>query len=319
MPINWQLLNTAIRDASIETYQAESLASLFPHVPNPKGIAAEEFAFKFLKNTIAAAWHKAGYNPQALKLDFEPGTLYQTTIDEHLPLTEQEQAFYEANGMMQNGMDEIAKMVAKSWNYANMNGRSANVTTLRHPMGQYNYMNDDGDGANGTAVRPLPMFAEANTTAWTTDAIAYQKIARLVAGMVAKGATKSNLVVAYPKVATELWMRVLTNGDIPLEQYALNLGIRGVMDLEDEYMWTQAGAVPAIGTHDVWCFDPTQFQVVDGRPERFRVIPPNDRDRDADIQGEWWGLFFPVPFPKVESGTMKLYKHFGRLQAVANA
>ncbi len=317
--INWELINTEIREAAIQEYQANSAATIFPHEDIPDGIAAEEYAIKYMKESAAAAWHGMGFNPNAITLDFHGFSLKQTTIDQHIVLSESDLAFFQLHGMWKTGQETIGKNCAKTFNYSALVGRDPNATAVRHPLGQYNYLNEDGSG-NGTAARPNPMYDANKSAAWTTAAIENADLSALISGMVAKGATRENIVVAYPKCADEMLHRQLASADLTGEEYLLQKErVRSVLPWEDEYMWTQAGAVPAITAWDLWAFDPSKFVVLDGRRETFKAGEYVWPMRGGETQGEWWGIFLPIPLRKDESGTIKTYKYFGRIKAIAKA
>ena len=108
-PINYEALQTAIRAEIINTYQHGTLLGLFPSEPIPDGIAAEDWAQKYIKETKRAALTKRGFQPNKITTDFSGFKLQPVTIAQAAQLNEIDMAQYQKNKMLPKFVPEMGK------------------------------------------------------------------------------------------------------------------------------------------------------------------------------------------------------------------
>lgn len=313
--INYDLLATAIDDKWIPTYQAESVLSLFASTPIPNGIATEEWAQQYLIETIKAAWTERGFNPNQISMDFKGYSLKPTSVSQEMILTEKDQAFFAAHGILVNGVSDLAKNVAYSASTALMIGKGGNGEDA--PITQYNFLSDVGSG-NGTAARPNMFYNAAKTGVWGTEANFIADVVGLIGTAVAKGYKKENLLILYPAVAESVFMAKMgTYSDISRKQYIMNQGVRDVIAIPDAYMYTAAGATPTAALFDMRAVDISSVVIGYERPETVTQGKGAFPDRNYYVEGEVWFCPLFIPTRLNESGTIKTYKGVGQVTAIA--
>lgn len=314
--INYQALTTAIRDEVLDTYQSESLLGLFPSVPIPKGIAAEKWAQKYILETKRAAVHARGFNPNKITMDFKGFEITPCTVDQSIEMDEIAQAQFAETGMLDKMVPELGKNGAYTTNTWVMMHKGGNGETAF--LTEYHYILADGSG-NGTAARPNWLHDDATAGAWNINANMLKDVATLKGSFTAKGGNLASALVLIPKCAAinvEMVRSEYQNKSFA--DYLLSSGLR-FMYVEDEFFYTQAGALPTAALFDIIIIDVTEFVVGYQREERVRVIPPHDDVRDTKIEFEVWFAFLCVPFRKNESGTIKTYKSASRIRAIVQA
>jgi hypothetical protein len=313
--MNYQALTTAVRDAVLDTYQAESLTGLFPSVPIPKGIAAEKWAQKYIIETKRAGVHHRGFNPNTITMDFKGFEVTPVTIDQQALMDEIAQAQFVETGLFDKFIPEMGKNMAYTSNtwimrHIGGNGESA-------PFTEYHYILADGDGSNGTAAQPLWLYDAATAGGWGTWANVMTDISRLKGHFIAKGGNLASALVLLPKVAAPIFIKPISEYQgKSIETYLSEQGLR-YMYVEDAYFYTQAGAIPTEILFDMVLLDTSEFIIGYQREERTRVIPPYADVRDTKIEAEVWFAMLCVPFRKNEEGTIKTYKSASRIRAIA--
>ena len=314
--MNYEALTTAVREEVLGTYQAESLTGLFPSVPIPKGIAAEKWAQKYILETKRAAVHARGFNPNMITMDFKGFEVTPCTIDQAALMDEISQAQFVETGLFDKFIPEMGHNMAYTSNtwimrHIGGNGEAAFLT-------EYHYLLADGSG-NGTAARPNWLHDAASAGVWGTIANMFRDIATMKGVFVQKGGNLASAIVMLPKCsAPEIELVRSEYQNKSVADYLTMQGLR-FMYIEDQFFYTQAGALPTQALFDMILVDVSEFLIGYQREERTRVIPPHDDVRDTKIEAEVWFAFLCVPFRKNEAGTIKTYKSASRIRAIAQS
>ena len=314
--VNYEALTTAVRREIIDTYQHQSLLGLFPSDMIPDGIAAEEWAQKYIKETKRAAIHRRGYNPNKITMDFSGFSLRPITVDQEAVLTEVDLAQFAKNGMLSKIVPELGKNMEYTTNTAVMAGEGGNGESF--PISaQYNWLLEPGTG-NGTAARPIPIYDESGG-AWNTHATMRSDIAKWIGGY-GTVANEGNSLVLCPKAAKPTIKEIKSEyNDHNIEFYIRNQGVRDIIYVEDEFFPTAADAAPTKDLFDMLIFDPSEYAVGYQRTETVTAGPGTFPDRNYYMQGEVWFCFLPIPLRKNEAGTIKTYKHMGRIKDITTS
>ena len=312
--MNYEVLTTAVREAVLGTYQAESLLGLFPSVPIPKGIAAETWAQKYLLETKRAGVHARGFNPNMITLDFRGFEVTPCTVDQAAIMDEIAQAQFVETGLFDKFIPEIGHNMAYTTNtwlmrHIGGNGEAAFMT-------EYHYILAEGSG-DGTAAQPNWLYDAATAGGWGTISNAFTDIARMKGNYLAKGGNLSSAVVMLPLISAPQIERVRSEYQSKsIKDYLAMQGLR-FMYVEDAFFWTQAGGVPTEALFDMVMIDVNEVIIGYQREERTRVIPPYADVRDTKIEGEVWFAPLMAVFRKNEAGTIKTYKSMARVRAIA--
>lgn len=318
LPINFshEYFTTVARDQVLSTYQAMTLATLFQSVAIPNGIAAEDWAQRYIKEQKRAALTARGYNPNTITMDMDGFKVKPVTISQETLMGEIDRAQFEINGLLPQFIPEMGKNLAYTMNTYIMLHKGGNAETGPHST--YHYLLAEGSG-NGTADRPN-WISDANTAGgWGTWANIQTDIATLKGTFMAKAPIGSfgQLVCLAPKCAAPTLIRNRSEyQNKSVEQYIQDQGM-ALLYIEDEFFTTQAGALPTAILFDLVVINPMDFIIGYQRAESINVIPPYADVRTTKIEAEVWPCFLCVPFRKNESGTMKTYKSATRVRAIA--
>jgi hypothetical protein len=316
--LNLQALTTAVRTEMLNTYQHGTLLSLFPSEQIPDGIANEEWALRYIKETQRAALTRRGYNPNSITMDFNGYSLKPMTVSQEMKLTEIDLAQFAKNGLLPKTVPEMAKNISYTTNTAIMNGKGGNGEAM--PFTQYNYIIEAGSG-NGTADRPNPMY-DTSGGAWNTHATMRANIAAWIGTYGAKGGNIGNSVVLAPRVTMPTLKEIKSEyNDHNVEFYLKETGIRDIVYIDDEFFATivDGTTLATAALFDLIVIDPSEFVVGYQRPETVTQGPTPFPGREYVIQMEVWFCLLPIPTRKNEAGTIKTYKHMGRCKDITTA
>ena len=195
----------------IPRYKELSLLSKFPHRPLPRGIADNEVILKFVFSDLKAALHGAGFQPNEISAAFESGGLGVVTVDQRATLDEQKQAFFAANGILDELSAMLPEHVAFTGNTALMFGKGGNQES--YPLTQYNFILDVGT-SNGTVIRPLTPYMENATAAWSSFAQAEADVSLCLEAL-ATVYPQSKFLCLYPAAGYGVLNKRFTNQDSP--------------------------------------------------------------------------------------------------------
>ena len=319
--VSYEALQQAVKTSIIDTYQHGSLLGLFPSEPIPKGLSAEEWGQRYIKESKRAAIHPRGFKPNRVTMDFSGFSIKPVTVDQDALLTEIDLAQFAENGMLPKFVPEMGKNMSYTSNRYIMANLSGNDNTVG-PYDQYHYILEAGTG-NGTAARPIPMY-DVSGGAWNTHATMRADIGAWLGTYGAKGGNLANSIVLAPK-ATMPTLRTAKSeyNDHSVEDYIALGGISKdrILYVDDEFMPTiDAGtALPTKDLFDLIVLDPSQFGVGYQRTERVRAGMGAFPDRNYYIEAEVWFAFVCVPFRKNEAGTVKTYKHMARCKDISTS
>lgn len=317
--IDYDALATSVSQEVIPVWQAESVMGLFPWVPIPNGIAASDWARKYLLQTQGANWTAAGYDPNFVTISYQGYKLAVDTVAQAMQLEEQDLAFYQVHGFFDKSVRQLAENAAKTSNLAFFFGLDAAGATPHST--QYNYVLDEGT-ASGSAARPLMAANNATAGAWSTFANVDKDISSLLGGMADIGYPAEECIVIYPRVAEAVMMQHFSEyQDRSIKEY-INSVSRGAIAVPNDYLPTNARATaPAITDFDVFAIHVPSIIIGYTRAERLRIVPPFGTVRTTTVEFEVWycPLFIPKPLITTTGGTTatKYYKGVGMIDAAA--
>ena len=282
-----------------------------------KDISVEKWMHKNLTELPEAAVHKAGYTPTTITLAAEEFGHHIYSVDEEIRMNEKDWKFAEKHGLATIGVDKLGKMVGKGASRFLMTGRDGElVLGLGGAVeGETNFILDEGAG-NGTLTRPLTV-TQATAGAWATWASMQSDILGLVTSMEQHDYDLSQCIVLYPKAAA---MSMKRTGANTREASAIELlsgmGIKGVASIPNQYMVTDANALPTEALFDLVIIDTSTIKIGYTRKQRTRTIAPHDEVRETIVQSEVW--FTPYCEPQVRdvAGTTTTYKGVGKVTAI---
>jgi hypothetical protein len=176
------------------------------------------------------------------------------------------------------------------------------------PSGDSNYLNATG---SGTLASPS-IITTATAAGWGTYANKVTDFFKIVGDLAAAGYNIGSSVAFYPKSA-----HARMNGHGATEQSAIQMlmeqGVMGAIALDDQYLYTAAGADPTNALFDLYAVDLSKVVIGYTRTERSQVIAPHDEVRDTLVECEVWFTPYLVPVPK--SGAIT--KGVSRITAIA--
>ena len=319
IPINYQALQTAVRQEILDTYKHQSLLGLFPSEPIPDGIAAEDWAIRYIKETQRAALHKRGFQPNQITMDYTGFKLQPVTIDQAARLGEIELAQFARNGMLPKFVPEMGKNMAYTANTYIMNNTGGNGEAAPH-SGQYHYVIEAGTG-NGTAARPIPLY-EASGGAWDTHATMRGDIGAWIGGYGAAGGNVGQSIVLAPRATMPTLKTIKSEyNDHNVEFYIHEAGVSNIIYVEDEFFATITDGT-TLSTKDLFdliILDPSEYIVGYQRNETVTAGKASFPSRDYHIEAELWFAFVCVPFRKNVAGTIMTYKHMGRCSDITTS
>ena len=319
--VNYLALQQAVKTSIIDTYQHSTLLGLFPSEPIPKGISAEQWGQRYIKESKRAAIHPRGFRPNRITMDFSGFQLKPVTVDQDARLGEIDMAQFADNGMLPKFVPEMGKNMSYTTNryiMANLAGTGDTAVW----SDQYHYILEAGTG-NGTAARPIPMY-DVSGGAWDTHATMRAEVSAWIATYGSKGGNIANSIVLAPKVTMPTLKAVKSEyNDHNVEDYIEKAGVSKdrIIYVEDEFFPTITDGT-TLATKDLFdlvILDPSQFGVGYQRPERVQSGMEPQPSRDYFIESEVWFAFVCVPLRKNEAGTIKTYKHMGRLKDITTS
>lgn len=318
IPINYEALQTAIRSEVLTTYKHKTLLGLFPSEPIPDGIAAEDWAMKYIKETQRAALHKRGFQPNQISMDFSGFKVQPVTVDQAAQLNEIDLAQFAKNGLLPKFVPEMGANLAYTTNTYIMNNTGGNGEAAPHA--QFHYIIEAGTG-NGTAARPIPLY-DASGGAWNTHATMRGDIGAWIGGYGAAGGDIEQSIVLAPR-ATMPTLKTIKSEyqDHNVEFFIREMGVRDILYVEDEFFATIVDGT-TLATKDLFdliIINPSEFAVGYQRTETVNAGMEPKPSRNYYIEIEVWFAFVCIPFRKNVNGTMKTYKHMGRIKDVTTS
>jgi len=313
--IDYDALATTVRQEVIPVWQAESVMGLFPWVPIPNGIAASDWASKYLLQTQGANWTAAGYDPNFVTISYQGYKLAVDTVAQAMQLEEQDLAFYQVHGFFDKSVKQLAENAAKTSNLAFFYGLDAAGATPHST--QYNYVLDEST-ASGTGARPLMAVNSATAGTWKTFANIDKDIANLLGGMESMGYPKSECIVVYPRVADPAMMLHFSEYQDRSIKEHFDTQCRGAIAVPNDYLPTNARATaPTLADFDIFAIHIPSVVIGYTRAERLRIVPPFGTVRTTTIEFEVWYCPLFVPKPLITTTgtatTTKYYKGIGML------
>lgn len=319
--VDYDVLATAVDQEVIPVWQAQSIMGMFGWKAIPNGIAASDWARKYLMQTQGANWTAAGYDPNFVTISYQGYSLAVDTVAQAMQLEEQDIAFYQVNGFFDKSVKQLAENSAKTTNMAFWFGLDP-VGGTPHST-QYNYVLDEGTGS-GSAARPLMAANAATGGAWNTFAGVDKDIATLLGGMESFGYPKSECAVFYPRVADPVFMLHFSEyQDRSIKEY-VDSQCMGAFAIANDYLPTNARATaPSVTDFDIFAIHIPSTIIGYTRAERLRIVPPFGTIRTTTVEFEVWycPLFIPKPFTTTTAGATatKYYKGVGMIDGIANA
>jgi len=300
----YEQLTSEIANETVIAYQNASILGLF-RGEDIGDIGVESWFHKNLTDIPDAALTLAGFNPSVAKLDASTFSHKVLTAAEKLRIGEKEMAQFSKYGLDRDGIQLLGQKVGEMasfylWRGVDKDGKS--------PSGDSNYLNATG---SGTLASPS-IITTATAGAWSTYANKVTDCFKIVGDLASGGFNIGSSVAFYPKSA-----HAAMNGHGATEQSAIQMlmeqGIMGVIALDDQYLYTAAGADPTNALFDLYLVDLSKVVIGYTKTERTQVIAPHDEIRDTVVECEVWFTPYLVPVPK--SSAIK--KGVSRITAIA--
>jgi len=121
-------------------------------------------------------------------------------------------------------------------------------------------------------------------------------------------------VIYYP-IAAYSSMRYKAANELSAIELLEAQGILGVMEIDNSYLYTAAGALPTDALFDLYAVDHAMVDIGYTMTETSNVIPPHHEIRDTIAEAEVWFTPYMRPYPKDSVIT----KGVSRITAIAQA
>lgn len=301
----YERLTSQIEQEVNGNYVDESILELF----TPKDledISISEWVHKQFKDIPEASLTAAGFNPSEATLFAGEFSHKVFTSSEEMHLNEKDWAFAMKHGIADMGIAELGKKVAKGASRFFMVGQNGAGVAVE---GNTNYITHAGAG---TLTSPS-IITTATAGAWATWANQNTDVTLLISQLEENNYNLATTVVFYPKAASKAMRR---HGANALEHSALehfaSMGIQCVA-VPNIYLYTAAGATPAIAAFDLYAIDMSKIKIGYTRKQVTKVIGAHDEQRDTIVQSEVWFVPYMIPQP-FSDGSVK--KGVSRITAI---
>ena len=121
-------------------------------------------------------------------------------------------------------------------------------------------------------------------------------------------------IIFYPKAAYAS-MHLKAADEKSAIELLMEQGIFAVVDIDNEYLYTAAGATPTNALFDLYAVDMNTIIIGYTMEETSNVIAPHHEVRDTIAEAEVWFTPYMVPLPKDAAIT----KGVSRITAIAQA
>lgn len=299
-------LSSAIAEETILAYQNASLLGMF--LGKLIGdIGVENWFHKNLDDIPDAALTLAGFNPSEAKLNAGLFSHAVLTAAERLRIKQKEWAQFQKWGLDADGIAMLGKKVGELASFYVFRGADKEGNA---PSGDANYILATGAG---TLVSPSIITA-ALTGVWGTYANKVTDCYKILGSLANAGHNIGSTVVFAPIAAYASMHYAAAN-----EKNAVTLleeqGIMAVIFLDNQYLYTLAGATPTNALFDLIAVDLSKVQIGYTMEETATTIPPHDEVRDTLAEFEVWFTPYMVPVPK----DAVITKGVSRISAIAHA
>ncbi len=305
MKLNEQL-TSQIAEETVIAYQNASLLGLFKSV-DISDIGVDKWFHKNLSDIPDAALTLAGFNPSQAKLDAQLFSHTVMTAAESLTMSEQEVAQFNKYGLDSDGIALLGQKVAEVANNYLFLGQDMDGNT---PTGEANFFEATGAGT----LESPGIITAALTGVWGTYANKITDCYTIIGSLLSAGFTAETSIVLYPKSAYAS-MHLKAADEMSAIELLQSQGVLGVIAVDDQYLYTDAGALPTNALFDLYAIDMNKVEIGYSRAERTQVIGPHDVVRATVVECEVWFVPYLVPVPK--GGAIK--KGVSRITAIAQS
>lgn len=303
MNTNEQLISQ-ISNELILAYQNASILGMFRGVPIGD-VGVEKWFHKNLDDIPDAALSLAGFNPSEAKLNAKLFGHSVLTSSERLRIGQKEWAQFAKWGLNVEGIALLGKKVGQLASFYLFRGEDKQGVS---PSGDANYIQAAGAGT----LESPSIITSATNGAWGTYANKQADCLQIIGDLANAGHVIQSTIIYYPIVAYSAMNSKGAN-----EKSAIELlreqGIFDVVQLDNPYLYTLAGATPTNILFDLYAVD--MWGVVIGYTveETSNVIEPHHEVRDTIAEAEVWFVPYMVPLPKDNTIT----KGVSRISAIA--
>ena len=299
-------MSSEIADELIIAYQNASLLGLF-HGVDLIDIGIENWFHKNLDDIPDAALTLAGFNPSVAKLNAGLHSHQVLTSAEKLVITQKEWAQFTRYGLTTEGIAMIGKKVGQLATYYLFRGEDKNGVS---PSGDANYITAAGAGT----LESPSIITSALTGVWGTYANKINDCNKILGDLRNAGHNIFSTVIYYP-IAAYASMRYKAADEMSAIELLEAQGIMAVIDIDNEYLYTAAGALPTDALFDLYAVDHAMVDIGYTMSETSNVIAPHDEVRDTVAEAEVWFVPYMRPMPKDGAIT----KGVSRITAIAQA
>jgi len=304
--LTFEQLTSAITEETIIAYQNASVLGLFRGI-DIGDIGVENWFHKNLDDIPDAALSLAGFNPSEAKLNADLFSHKVLTAAERLRIKEKELAQFQKFGLDTEGIALLGQKVAELASYYLWLGQDKDG---KAPSNDDNYLKAAGSGS----LASPSIITTATNGAWGTYSNKVTDMYKVVGDYIAGGFNPATSVAFYPKASY-----AAMHGKGATEMSAIEMlqaqFIPQIRPMEDQYMYTLAGANPTNSLFDLYLVDLAKIQIGYTRTEQTTVIAPHDEVRDTVVDCEVWFTPYMVPVPKDSA----IKKGVSRITAIAPA
>ena len=298
----------------IPAYQANSILRLFPS-DNIGDESVVSWAQQVIKDQAEAKLDlaNADWSAGADKLDLEHLELKIYRVTKRLTMNRAEQKLFEKTGVLPLGLRDAGAKIGKKASYFFCQGPATGDAV---PTSQYNYLRDAGSGS-GSVSRPL--MASSAGGKWNIAPNCMNAIATLAGQLEIHGYSVATSIVLWPRAAAAILRRPIAATSTTsyigttIRELIMNQGFMGIELVEDEWLYTAAGANPTADLFDIYAVDLSQVRIGYTVPETSEVIEDKINKRFVfDFQVN----FCPLFIPRYIMSESKYYKGVSRLTAI---
>lgn len=306
--LTFEQLSSAIEEAVLTAYQAQSVLGLFQGV-DIGDIGVENWFHKNLTDIPDAALSLAGFNPSDAKINADLFSHKVLTSAERLRIPEKDLQQFQKFGLDVEAIASLGAKVAEVASYYLWRG--VGKTSGLSPSGDGNSISATGAGS----LASPSIITAALTGVWGTYANKNADCFKIIGDLISAGGNLESIVVFYPKAAHASMHARAAAGEDSAYDMLMSQGILAVIPMDDQYLYTAAGAAPTNALFDLYAVDMSKVKIGYTKPETINVIAPHHEIRDTVAECEVWFVPYMVPVPK--AGVIS--KMISRITAIAQA
>lgn len=299
-------ISSEIAEETILAYQNASLLGMF-RGENIGDVGVENWFHKNLDDIPDAALTLAGFNPSEAKLNAGLFSHKVLTSAERLRISQKEWAQYAKWGLNTEGIAMLGKKVGELASYYLFRGEDKEGNA---PSGDANYVLATGAGT----LESPSIITSALTGVWGTYLNKVTDCLTIMGDLANAGHNIGSTVI-YAPIAAYASMHLKAAQEKSAVELLEEQGILAVIFIDNQYLYTLAGATPTNALFDLIAIDLAKVVIGYTVEEDTNVIGPHHEVRDTLVECEVWFVPYMVPLPKDSAIT----KGVSRISAIAQA